>query len=131
MLIGNSAANRLTGGMGNDTYVLGAGDTVVEAVNAGIDTIQSSVTHTLATNVENLTLIGTGAINGTGNALNNILVGNNAANILTGSTGDDTYVVGAGDTVVESLNAGIDTVQSSVTWTLGANVEHLALTGQP
>ena len=129
VLIGNSAANRLTGGMGNDTYVLGAGDTVVEAVNAGIDTVQSSVTHTLATNVENLTLIGTGAINGTGNALNNILVGNNAANILAGGAGDDTYVVGAGDTVVEALNAGIDTVQSSVTWTLGANVEHLALTG--
>lgn len=129
VLIGNSAANRLTGGMGNDTYVLGAGDTVVEAVNAGIDTVQSSVTHTLATNVENLTLIGTGAINGTGNALNNILVGNNAANILTGGAGDDTYVVGAGDTVVEALNAGIDTVQSSVTWTLGANVEHLTLTG--
>ncbi len=129
VMVGNSAVNRLTGGAGNDTYVIGAGDTVVEAVNAGIDTVQSSVTYTLAANVENLTLIGTGAINGTGNALNNILVGNSAANTLTGGAGDDTYVVGAGDGVVEALNAGIDTVQSSVTWTLGANVENLSLTG--
>jgi Ca2+-binding RTX toxin-like protein len=119
----------LTGGAGNDTYVVGAGDTVIEAVNAGIDTVQSSVTHTLAANVENLLLTGTGAINATGNALNNILTGNNAANTLTGGAGDDTYVVGAGDTVVEALNAGIDTVQSSVTWTLGANLENLTLIG--
>ncbi|MBS0162474.1 MAG: hypothetical protein JSR64_06570 [Nitrospira sp.] len=129
LMIGNSAANKLTGGAGNDTYVVGAGDTVIEAINAGIDTVQSSVTHTLAGNVENLTLLGTGTINGTGNTLNNILIGNNAANTLTGGAGDDTYVVGAGDTVVEALNAGIDTVQSSVTWTLGANVENLTLTG--
>jgi hypothetical protein len=87
------------------------------------------VTHTLAANVENLTLVGTGVINGTGNALNNILAGNSAANTLTGGAGDDTYVVGAGDTVVEALNAGIDTVQSSVTWTLGTNVDNLTLTG--
>jgi Ca2+-binding RTX toxin-like protein len=129
ILIGNSAANRLTGGAGNDTYVIGAGDSIVEAVNAGIDTVQSSVTHTLAANVENLTLIGTAAISGTGNALNNMLVGNSAANTLTGGAGNDIYVVGAGDTVVEALNAGTDTVQSSVTLTLGANVENLTLTG--
>ncbi len=129
VLVGNSATNQLTGGAGNDTYVVGAGDRVIEAVNAGIDTVQSSVTHTLVANVENLTLVGTGAINGTGNILNNILIGNSAANTLTGSAGDDTYVVGAGDTVVEALNAGIDTVQSSVTWTLGTNVENVTLTG--
>ncbi len=129
ILIGNGAANRLTGGAGNDTYVVGAGDTVVEALNAGIDTVKSSVTHTLAANVENLTLTGTAAINGTGNGLNNILIGNSAANTLTGGAGNDTYVVGAGDTVVETLNAGTDTVQSSVTWTLGANLENLTLTG--
>ncbi len=129
VLIGNSAANRLTGGAGNDTYIIGAGDTVVEAVNAGSDTVQSAVTHTLAANVENLTLIGTGTINGTGNALSNMLVGNSAANTLTGGAGDDTYVVGAGDTVVEAMNAGTDAVQSSVTWTLGANLENLSLTG--
>ena len=129
VLAGNSASNRLTGGAGNDTYIIGAGDTVVEAVNAGIDTVQSSVTHTLAANVENLSLIGTAAINGTGNTLNNILVGNSAANTLSGGAGDDMYVVGTGDTVVEAVNAGTDTVQSTVTWTLGVNLENLTLAG--
>jgi Ca2+-binding RTX toxin-like protein len=79
--------------------------------------------------VENLTLTGTGAINGTGNSLNNLLTGNSAANVLTGGAGSDTYVVGAGDTVVEAANEGTDLVQSSVSWTLGANLERLTLTG--
>ena len=129
VLTGNSAVNILTGGAGNDTYVVGAGDTVTEAVNAGTDTVQSAVTWTLGANVENLTLTGTAAINGTGNALDNVLTGNSAVNILTGGAGNDTYVVGAGDTVTEAANAGTDTVQSAVTWTLGANFENLILTG--
>ncbi len=129
ILTGNNAANRLTGGAGNDTYVIGAGDSIVETVNAGIDSVQSSVTHTLAANVENLTLTGTATINGTGNGLNNLLIGNGAVNTLTGGAGNDTYIVGTGDIVIEALNAGIDTVQSAVTWSLGANVENLALVG--
>ncbi len=129
VLTGNSAANRLTGGAGNDTYIVGTGDTVVESSGGGTDTVQSSVTHTLASNVENLTLVGTATINGTGNGLNNVLIGNNAANKLTGGAGNDLYVVGAGDTVVEAANGGTDTVQSSVAWTLASNVENLTLTG--
>jgi Ca2+-binding RTX toxin-like protein len=129
ILTGNNAANRLTGGAGNDTYVIGAGDSIVESVNAGIDWVQSSITHTLAANVENLTLTGTAIINGTGNGLNNILIGNSAVNTLTGGAGNDTYIVGTGDTVVEALNAGTDTVQSAGTWSLGANVENLVLVG--
>ena len=92
--------------------------------------MQSSVSYTLSANVENLTLTGTAAINGTGNELNNVLTGNSAADTLTGGLGDDTYVVGnAGDVVIENLNEGTDTVQSSVTYTLSANVENLTLTG--
>jgi len=138
-ITGSSAANVLTGGAGNDTYVVGAGDTVTESANAGTDTVQSAVTFTLGANIEKLALIGTGAINGTGNTLNNTLIGNGGANVLNGGTGadamsggdgDDTYVRdNAGDTVTESANAGTDTVQSSVTYTLGANVENLTLTG--
>ena len=46
--------------------------------------------------IENLTLTGIGAINGTGNALDNILIGNTGNNILTGLGGDDTLNGGAG-----------------------------------
>ncbi len=129
VLTGNSAANVLTGGAGNDTYVVdNPGDAVVENVNEGTDTVQSSITYTLPGNVENLTLTGVAAINATGNALANTLTGNSAANVLTGGLGNDTYVVGAGDTVAENPGEGTDTVQSSVTYTLDANVENLTLT---
>ena len=139
VLTGNNAANVLDGGTGadtmaglngNDTYVVdSAADLVIELANNGLDTVQSSVTHTLAANVENLTLTGTSAINGTGNVLDNILTGNSAANVLTGGAGNDTYVIGAGDTVVETANNGTDQVQSAVTHTLAANVENMTLTG--
>lgn len=49
---------------------------------------------------------------------------------LAGGTGDDLYIVGAaGDKVAEDPGAGSDTVQSSVSWTLGDNLEALVLTG--
>lgn len=89
ILTGNSAANVLTGGAGNDTYVVGMGDTTIELAGGGTDTVQSAITWTLAAEVENLTLTGTSAINATGNALNNILTGNSAANTLSGAAGDD------------------------------------------
>ena len=129
VLTGNSAANVLIGGGGNDTYVIGAGDSVVEAANSGTDTVQSALTYTLGSNLENLSLTGSAAINGTGNSLDNILTGNSAANVLTGGSGNETYVVGSGDSVVEAASAGTDTVQSSVSWTLGSNLENLTLTG--
>jgi Ca2+-binding RTX toxin-like protein len=139
MLTGNTADNVLDGGAGadvmaglagNDTYVVDHnGDVVVELEGQGVDTVQSAVSYTLGANVENLTLTGSAAINGTGNALDNSLIGNSAANVLTGGAGNDTYVVGAGDTVIEKTNEGIDTVQSSVTWSLGSHLENLTLIG--
>ncbi|MGZ8383992.1 MAG: calcium-binding protein, partial [Nitrospira sp.] len=129
VLTGNSGANVLKGGTGNDTYVVGTGDSVVENASAGTDTVQSSITWTLGPNLENLTLTGTTAINGTGNTLDNILTGNSGVNVLTGGAGNDTYIVGTGDSVVENAGAGTDTVRSSITWTLGANLENLMLMG--
>ncbi len=130
-LDGGSGADTLAGGAGNDIYVVdNAGDQIVEGLNAGTDTVQSSVTHTLAANVENLTLTGTADIDGTGNALSNVIVANAGHNVLAGQAGNDTYVVDATDDVVlENANEGTDTVQSSATYTLSANVENLTLTG--
>jgi Ca2+-binding RTX toxin-like protein len=135
-----TGADRLIGGVGNDTFIVdGAGDVVVENAGEGIDTVQSSATRTLDANVENLVLTGTAAINGTGNTLNNTLTGNSASNVLTagvgsdtliGGAGNDTYVVdGPGDRAVENVGEGTDTLQTSVTRTLEANVENLTLLG--
>jgi Ca2+-binding RTX toxin-like protein len=137
-LDGRAGADTLYGGAGNDTYVVdNAGDSVTEASSAGTDLVQASVSYVLGTDVENLELTGTAAINGTGNGLNNTLTGNSAANTLlgydgadtlTGNAGNDTYGVdNAGDVVVEQTGEGTDTVNSYITYTLGDYVENLTL----
>ena len=148
-LNGGLGADTLSGGTGNDTYIVdNAGDVVIENVNAGTDTVQSSITYTLGANVENLKLIGTAAINGAGNELNNTLTGNGAANTLNGGTGNDNInggvgadtligglgndtltVDNVGDVVVENANEGTDRVNAYITYTLGDNVENLTLLG--
>jgi len=129
-LDGGIGADTMMGGAGNDTYVVDdTADLVIEDVDQGTDTIQSDVTYTLGNNVENLTLTGTAAINGTGNTLGNTLTGNAAANILKGGLGDDTYIVGLGDTVTELANQGTDTIIATVSKSLSAHVENLTLAG--
>ena len=103
VLDGGAGADTLTGGNGNDTYIVdNTGDVVKETDSAGVDTggvdtIQSSVTFTLSANVENLTLTGTNVINGTGNSLDNTIIGNDNSNILTGGAGADTLNGGLGN----------------------------------
>jgi Ca2+-binding RTX toxin-like protein len=148
-LDGGIGADKMTGGLGDDNYVVdNVGDTVTENSGEGTDLVQSSITYTLGATVENLTLTGSSAIDGTGNELDNVITGNSAANslsgldgndtlnggagadTLTGGLGNDTYVVdNAGDTVNENSGEGTDTVLSSITYTLGADVENLTLTG--
>ena len=139
-LDGGLGNDRLEGGTGNDTfYIDSASDVLVENASAGTDTVVAGFTYTLATNFENLTLSGTAAINGTGNSAVSLITGNSANNTLSGGTGADTLVGKAGndsyvvdstaDVVTESLNEGTDSVSSSVTYTLSANVENLTLTG--
>jgi serralysin len=96
-LNGGAGSDKMAGGTGNDIYVVDAtGDTVTENANEGTDLVQSSVTFTLGANVENLTLTGSSAINGTGNALNNIITGNSANNVLAGLGGADQLIGGSG-----------------------------------
>ena len=99
VLDGGTGNDSMTGGTGDDTYVVdAAGDVVTELAGEGTDLVQASLHHILATNVENLTLVTTAALNGTGNLLNNTLTGNSAVNVLTGAGGNDTlYGLGGND----------------------------------
>jgi Ca2+-binding RTX toxin-like protein len=139
MLNGGAGADRLEGGAGDDGYFVGADDVVIEIDGEGTDTVVSSLSYTLGTGVERLTLTGAEAISGTGNAAANLLLGNAAANVLDGGlgadimkggAGDDTYLVDASsDRVVELAASGTDSVQASASFALAANVENLTLTG--
>jgi Ca2+-binding RTX toxin-like protein len=85
-----------------------ASDVVSETSSSGgIDTVQASVSYTLAagSNIEYLTLLGT-AWSATGNELNNLLTGNASNNVLTGGVGYDTLNGGLGRDV---LDGGLDT----------------------
>lgn len=180
---GGAGADYMDGGIGDDTYFVDQfsddgislnDDQVIEAAGAGVDLVNSTVSYILTANVENLTLLGSAAINGTGNDLANIITGNGANNILSGGLGDDTLNGGDGndtllggagadrldggtgadvmtggadndiyfvdtftddgnsandDQVIEAAGGGIDTVNASVSFILGNEVENLTLTG--
>lgn len=149
LLAGQEGADRLIGGAGQDTYrVDNVDDVVIELVDEGTDKIQAGVSFTLPANVEQLELLGTSvAIEGSGNELNNKLVGNAWANVLNGYAGNDSinggagndqmiggtgndlyHVDSAGDTIVELTDEGTDTVNTSVSYVLPANVENLTIT---
>jgi Ca2+-binding RTX toxin-like protein len=103
-LIGGLGRDTLAGGSGNDVYFVdNFGDRVFEVTNGGLDTVNSSVSITLANNVENLTLTGVANINGTGNNLGNIITGNVGNNQLLGLNGNDTLNGGDGN---DTLNGG-------------------------
>ena len=137
VITGSMIASELVGLGGNDTYVVYAiGTTIVERPGDGIDTIATSLPDfSLAgyANAENLTFIGTGRFNGTGNALDNLITGGTIAGELVGLGGNDTYVVrNTGDTIVETPGGGTDTIQTALsTFSLAgyANVENLTYSG--
>ncbi|OYD92880.1 hypothetical protein CDG76_19380 [Nostoc sp. 'Peltigera membranacea cyanobiont' 210A] len=113
-LDGGLGGDSLNGGIGNDTYIVdNLSDTITEGLNAGTDLVKSSVSWMLAANLENLTLTESSAINGTGNSLNNILIGNTGANILSGEDGNDSLIGGAGNDTLFG-GAGDDTLDGGV-----------------
>lgn len=82
---------------------------MIENAGEGSDLISSSIAWTLGANVENLTLLGATALDGTGNELANILTGNSGNNTLTGLDGNDILNGGAGDDILFGGN-GYDTL---------------------
>ncbi len=144
LLDGHAGADIMIGGAGNDTFIVdNVNDVVVETSGGstdmgGIDLVKSSVSYTLTdAHVENLTLTGTAAINGTGNALENIITGNAADNILDGGAGVDTMIGGAGNDTylvdntgdVITDTSGTDVVIASASYVLPLAIENLILTG--
>ena len=147
-LDGGEAADSLVGGSGDDLYrVDSVIDTVIEAIGEGDDSIESTVSFTLPTNVETLRLIGDANINATGGTGNDHLIGNAGSNsliggagndvlngaagadTLAGGVGNDTYVVDRSDDfVTELMGEGYDTVEAASDYTLSNNVEKLILT---
>ncbi|MBC7906781.1 MAG: calcium-binding protein [Rhodospirillaceae bacterium] len=123
VLNGNIGADTMKGGLGNDTYYVSrATDKVVELSGQGVDTVKTEISFTLGQFSENLQLIGTGNINGTGNAYHNVVVGNNGNNVLSGAAGNDrlfgakgndTMKGGEGnDTfILKMAGAGTDTIK--------------------
>lgn len=127
-MFGNTAANRLTGGAGNDTLDGGAGadtliggtgndvfvidnvgDRIVEPSNEGVDQVRTTVSFAMELYTENLLLLGTAAINGSGNSLDNVIIGNVAGNLLLGGAGNDSMDAGAGADTVDGED-GNDTL---------------------
>lgn len=122
------------GGAGDDVYVVDSTNQyILERANEGVDTVKSSVTFSLVAgartgggsvsdSLENLTLTGTNAIDGTGNALGNVLTGNAAANLLLGNAGNDTLIGGGGN---DTLNGGTgnDTLRATADGATGAALD--------
>ncbi len=151
-LTGGAGSNELQGGDGNDLYIVSsAGDSVIEAANAGTDTVQTVLAaFVLPTNVEHLVYTGSANFTGTGNASDNAITGGigvdqlsglsgndtlsdgggAGADTLIGGTGNDIYVVGnRGSSTLELVGEGIDEVRTTFSiFGLQNNVENLTAT---
>ncbi|MEO8716986.1 MAG: VCBS domain-containing protein, partial [Burkholderiales bacterium] len=102
---GRKGYDVMRGGAGDDVYFVdksgGKIDLVVEGAVAGYDTVYSSASYTLPANVEELHLIGHEDLEGRGNALANMLIGNSGDNRLYGMAGNDLLLDDAGDDLLD------------------------------
>lgn len=137
-LVANGGADTLFGGTGNDTFVIGNTADVVEvsATNTS-NSIISSVSYTLPTNVNVLTLTGSAGLLAVGNGANDVINANSGNDTLVagtgpatlnGGSGSDLFVIDSSSDVITHASAG-DTIQSSVNYSLPANISTLVLTG--
>src|ERR1019366_4198964 len=112
-VVSNSGVDTLIGGTGSDPFVVNNALDLVQATSAGTDVMQASVSYTLPTNVNALTLIGSAALTATGNGVADILTGNSGSDTLTAGSGIATLIGGAGnDTFV--INSVSDVVRDTV-----------------
>ena len=85
--------------------------------------MRASVSLTSRSNLENLTLTGAAAIDGTGNGLANLIIGNSAANVLRGFGGNDTLTGLGGNDRLDG-GAGADAMTAATattpTWSTDA-----------
>jgi Ca2+-binding RTX toxin-like protein/subtilisin-like proprotein convertase family protein len=111
----NTGIDTLVGGAGNDTYIIkNSADQIIENTNGGTDSVQSSVSFTLDSNVENLTLTGTASLLAVGNSSNNIITGTNGNDTYDAGGGNDSLVTGTGnDTYIYTSGWGSDTISDA------------------
>jgi serralysin len=143
-LFGGNGSETLEGGAGDDTYSLHFDETIIEFDGGGVDTIIVNTNYILPNHVDNMRALDTDVgFKLTGNNLNNIIIGSEGMDRLNGGAGADTLEGGAGtdfyyvddarDVVIEQdpgpgdWGSG-DRVYTSVSYTLGANVEVLQTT---
>ncbi len=106
LLDGLEGNDRMTGGNGNDTYVVeSVGDLVVEIADNGTDLVRLTsgavaANYLLPANVENVDLLFNAAGRITGNALANAITGNVQNDIIDGGAGDDTISGNGGNDVL-------------------------------
>jgi Ca2+-binding RTX toxin-like protein len=128
-LIAGSGAATLIGGSGNDTFVVNSvGDSIQDTYLTTTNTVLASVSYSLPTNVEVLTLSGTSALSATANAGNDTLISNSGVDTITGGSGHDLIVVNNSADVLLSISES-DTVESSVSYSLPAGVSSVQLVG--
>jgi VCBS repeat-containing protein len=101
VIVGGAGDDEMIGEGGNDSYnVDSVGDVVIEEAGGGTDTVSASIDYVLGENLENLRLLGSDDLDGTGNAANNSLYGNTGANTLSGMDGNDNLRGGDGNDVL-------------------------------
>jgi Ca2+-binding RTX toxin-like protein len=111
LIDGGTGNDLMYGNLGDDVFAVdSASDRVAEGTGQGVDMVMATLSHTLATNVENLILVGSADLTGTGNVLNNALRGNSGNNILSGAGGEDWLAGGDGNDSLDG-GTGVDVLQ--------------------
>ncbi len=130
-LVSNSGVDTLVAGGGNDLFVINnPGDLIELGASPGNDTVMSSVSYVLPSNLNALVLTGSAALTGTANAANDTLISNSGVDTLVGGAGNDLFVLNnAADVIQLGSTFGTDTVDASFSYSLPSNINTLALTG--